>query len=175
MTLPANVRVNIGAPFPSLVKGTGLVSIAKANGIWTVSLNFALLSQVQTAADAANTYVLAYDPLVGSTFFLALAGVNNSKVVKVLTAAGPYAALPTDDVLIVKQTVGAPFTVNVDWSQRIKPLKIVDGKGDAAANNITITPAAGQTQLAIVNYSYTIDGNGASIVLTPLPDNSGAY
>ena len=85
------------------------------------------------------------------------------------------AAQPNDEVLIVNQTAGAPFTVNVDWSTRTKPLRIVDGKGDAATNNITITPAAGQTQLATVNYSYIIDGNGGSITLTPLPDGSGAY
>jgi hypothetical protein len=98
-----------------------------------------------------------------------------TKVVKILTAAGPYAALPSDEVLIVNQIVGAAFTITVDWSQRLKPLRVVDGKGDAAANNITITPAAGQTQMASLNYSYLIDSNGGTITLTPLPDNSGAY
>lgn len=96
-------------------------------------------------------------------------------VVKFLTAAGPYAALPTDEVLIVKQVVGAPFTVTVDWSLRTRGLRVVDGRGDASVNNITITPAPGQTQLASFNYSYVIDGNGGSITLTPLPDNTGAY
>jgi len=175
MTLPANIRVNIGAPFPSQVKGKGIVAVSKANGIWTVSLNFALLAQQQTAADPANTYVLAYDPLIGSTFFLSIAGVFTSRSVKIITAAGPYAALPADDVLIIKQAVGAAFTVNVDWSQRTKPLRVVDGKGDANVNNITITPAAGQTQMALANYFYIIDAAGGSITLTPLPDNSGAY
>lgn len=175
MTLPANIRVNIGAPFPSMVKGGGVVAVAKKNGIWTVSLNLTVLAKVAIAADPANTYVLAYDPLLATTFLVSLAGVFSSKVTKVITAAGPYAALPTDDVLIIKQLVGAAFTVNVDWSARTKPLTIVDGKGDANVNNITITPALGQTQLAQVNYSYIIDASGASITLTPLPDNSGAY
>lgn len=93
----------------------------------------------------------------------------------IITAAGPYVAQPSDNVLIIKQAVGAPFTVTVDWSARTRPLQVVDGKGDAATNNITITPAAGQTQLAIVNFSYVIDGNGGSVILTPLPDGSGAY
>ena len=78
-------------------------------------------------------------------------------------------------MLIIKQAVAAAFTVTVDWSARAKPLRIVDGKGDANVNNITITPAAGQTQMATVNYSYVIDGAGGSITLTPLPDGSGAY
>lgn len=93
----------------------------------------------------------------------------------VLAAAGPYAALPADQIIIVKQTVGAAMTITVDWSARTQPLRIVDGKGDANVNNITITPAAGQTQLATVNYSCIIDGAGGSITLTPLPDNTGAY
>lgn len=94
---------------------------------------------------------------------------------RIVTAAGAIAVLPTDDIIIVKKAAGAATTVNVDWSTRNRSLTIVDGKGDAAANPITITPAAGQTQLAIVNYSYVIDGNGASITLTPLADRSGAY
>lgn len=172
MTLPANIRVNLAAPFPSIVKGQGLVAITKANGVWSVSLNFAALAQVQAAADPANTYVLALNGLTGVQMLLSLAGVGSSKVVKVIAAAGPYAAQPNDDVLIIKQT---PFTVTVDWSARAKPLRVVDGKGDASINNITITPAAGQSQLAVLNGSYIIDGNGGSIVLTPLPDGTGAY
>lgn len=98
-----------------------------------------------------------------------------SKSVRVITTAGPQAADPADDVIIIKQTVGAPFALTVDWSQRTRSLRVVDGKGDAGVNNISITPAAGQTQLAAVNYVYVIDNNGGSIILTPLPDGSGAY
>lgn len=175
MSLPANIRINLAAPFPSIVKGSGVVAVAKANGIWTISLNFGALGLTQAAADPANSYVLIWNALTGIFSLIPISAVFSSKVVKVLTAAGPYAALPTDEVLIVKQAVAAPFTVNVDWSLRTKPLRVVDGKGDAAVNNISVTPAAGQTQLALLNYVYKIDGNGGSITLTPLPDNTGAY
>jgi hypothetical protein len=175
MTQPANIRVNLAAPFPATVKGSGVVAIAKANGIWTVSLNYAALGLAQSVPDPNNTYTLVWNALTGVYTVLRVAAAIAANNVKVLTAPGPYAALPADDVLIVKQIVGAAFTITVDWSVRLKPLRIVDGKGDAAAHNITITPGAGQTQMAAVNYSYVIDGNGASITLTPLPDNSGAY
>lgn len=122
-----------------------------------------------------NASLGVYQPATPALWALLLRPANLSPVTKILTAAGPYAALPTDEVLIVKQAVGAAFTVNVDWSQRARPLRVVDGKGDASAHPITITPAAGQTQLALVNFSYVIDGNGGSITLTPLPDNTGAY
>lgn len=175
MTLPANIRVNASAPFPATVKGSGVVAVAKANGIWTVSLNFGGVVQLQALPDPANTYTLVWNALTGVFSLLQIGAVSSSKVVKTLTAPGPYAALPGDDVLIVKQLIAAAFTVTVDWSQRSKPLRVVDGKGDAAANNITITPAAGQSQMATVNFSYVIDGNGGSITLTPLPDGTGAY
>lgn len=180
MTLPAGIRVNMSAPFPATVKGSGIIGVRKSNGIWTIATNFAvLMPAAQTIADPLNTYVLAWNAITGITSLVAPQVVGLAKSVKILTGAGvltsPYAAQPSDDVLIVKQAVGAPFTVTVDWSARSKPLRIVDGKGDAAANNITITPTAGQTQMATVNYSYVIDGNGGSITLTPLPDNTGAY
>lgn len=175
MTQPANIRINLGAPFPSRVKGSGPVALAKQNGIWTVSLNYGAFGPVNSVPNPATTYSLVWDSTTGTFYLIPLAAVSGNKVVKVITAAGPYAAQPNDDVIIVKQLAGAPFTVTVDWSGRTKPLKVVDGKGDAAANNITITPAAGQTQLASVNYSYVIDGNGGSITMTPLPDHSGAY
>lgn len=175
MTLPASIRINPQIPFPSLVTGSGLVAVAKNNGIWTISLNFTALAQQQIVTDIANTYLLAYNVATGVTSLVQISAASTTKNVRTLIAAGPYAALPSDDVLIVNQTVGAPFTVTVDWSQRARPLRVVDGKGDANTNNITITPAAGQTQLATVNYSYIIDGAGGSITLTPLPNNTGAY
>lgn len=92
---------------------------------------------------------------------------------RVITTAGPQSALPTDVVLIINQTVGAPFTLNVDWSTRIFPLTIVDGKGDAAVNNISIVPAAGQIQQGTLNNTVVIDGNGGLVKLTPLPASIG--
>lgn len=180
-----NVRLKIASPALKLrvaprlsasIQGANVIGVTFSNGIWTASFNPGAEPLLQTVADPTNTYLLAWNAISGAFTNVQIgAVVSAGKVVKVLTAAGPYAALPTDDVLIIKQAVGAPFTVTVDWSARYKPLRVVDGKGDAAINNITITPAGGQTQLAQANYSYKIDGNGGSITLTPLPDNSGAY
>lgn len=175
MTMPPSIRINAQFPFPSLVQGSGPIGISKQNGIWTVSLSFASFGLSTGVPNPATTYSLVWDSSTGIFYVIPISAVSSNKVVKTITAAGPYTALSTDEVLIINQTVGAAFTVNVDWSQRSKPLRIVDGKGDAATNNITITPALGQTQLAQLNYSYVIDGNGGSITLTPLPSGTGAY
>lgn len=98
-----------------------------------------------------------------------------TRVQRVVTAAGAITALSTDDIIIVKKTVGAATTVNVNWADRNRPLTIVDGLGDANTNNITIVPTTGQTQYAIANNSVIIDGNGGSVTLTPLADGTGAF
>lgn len=172
MTLPANIRVNTAAPFPAKVKGAGLIAISKTNGIWTVSINFGALGKSAGVADPANSYVLVWNAATGAASMVQIGAVAVAKNIVTLNGAGPYAAQPNDDVILVKFT---PMAITVDWLARIKPLRIVDAKGDASVNNITITPAVGQTQLAVVNYVYTIDGNGASVTLTPLPDATGAY
>lgn len=174
MTIPANVRVNIGAPFPAQVKGSpaGLIAVAKANGIWTVTLNYGALGVTPVIADPANSVVLVYNTVTGVYSLVKVGQLSSSKNVATLVGAGPYPVPADVDVVLVKFT---PMAITVDWSQRTKPLTVVDAKGDANLNNITITPSAGQTQLAMVDYVYTIDGAGGNVTLTPLPDGTGAY
>lgn len=174
MTLPANIRINMSAPFPATVRGSGAIAIVKQSGIWTVSLNYKAFGLAQTVPDPANTYVLVWNALTGVFTLIPMTAIANTKAVKQLVAAAsPYAAIPSDDVLLIENV---PFTVTVDWSQRLKPLQVVDGSGAASvANPITITPKAGQSQMATVNFSYLIDGAGGSIILTPLPNGTGAY
>lgn len=176
MTLPANIRVATQVPFPSQVKGQGVIGIAKANGVWTVTFDLApLLPGVTAVPNPSTTYALAYDSATGVYYLVQLAAISTNRNVRTLIDAGPYAALPDDDVLIVKPAVAAPYDVTVDWSARSKPLTVVDGKHNAATNNVSITPGAGQTQMGQVDYVYVIDGNGGTITLTPLPDKTGAY
>lgn len=57
----------------------------------------------------------------------------------VVTAAGTYAVLTTDCVVIINKTVGAATTVNLSSTLQTGRVVIVkDGKGDANANNITV-------------------------------------
>ena len=149
MTQPANIRINLGAPFPATVRGSGAIAVAKKNGVWTVSLNFSAFPISQNIPDPLNAYILTWDSVSGVFLLVPAASVASlAKITKVLNGAGayasPYAALASDDVLIVKQGAANPFTVTVDWSQRTKPLRVV--AGDTAANfaDITITPKAGQ-------------------------------
>lgn len=75
---------------------------------------------------------------------------------RVVTAAGAVTMATTDYVVVLNKTVGAATTVNLPSSPTTgQHYYIKDGKGDAATNNITITPAAGN-----------IDGAGTLVLNT---------
>jgi hypothetical protein len=64
---------------------------------------------------------------------------------RVVTAAGAITATTTDHIIEVNKTVGAATTINLPAcnSNAGLILVIIDGKGDAATNNITLVPSAG--------------------------------
>jgi hypothetical protein len=84
--------------------------------------------------------------------------------VRVVTAAGAVTVAATDETIVVNKTVGAATVVNLPAGVLGRRYTIKDGKGDAAANNITITPAAGN-----------IDGAGTSVINTNYGRATVAY
>jgi hypothetical protein len=100
-----------------------------------------------------------------------------SRTQRPVTAAGAVTIDAADaDIVIVKKTVGAATTVNLPLSaSRTVPIMIVDGKGDANTNNITIVPQTGESIYAVVNQTAIIDGNGGSVILTPKGDGTGWF
>ena len=97
--------------------------------------------------------------------------------IREVTSAGDVTADATiDDVIVINKTVGAATTVNlppVAGRAPNRPLKIVDGKLDAAANNITLDGDGSETILGIG--TYVINSNGGSVEVWPRPDGAGWY
>lgn len=80
--------------------------------------------------------------------------------VRTITAAGTVTMLATDGVLLVNKPTGSATPITLEASPVTGATHIVkDGKGDAATNPITITPASG-----------TIDG-ASSFVINTAPSN----
>ena len=86
-------------------------------------------------ADEDSVYIFN-----GSNWYLQDPYVIKNRVV---TAAGSVTVTSDDYLVIVNKTVGAATTVNLPSVWRGRTFVIKDGKGDAATNNITITPASG--------------------------------
>jgi len=102
--------------------------------------------------------------------FVALVGAGLS--VREVTAAGAIVLTNADFLLIVNKTVGAATAVTLPAapgaSQRIK---VLDGKGDAGTNNITVTGDA-ITGGGGTGASMVIDGNGGSLSFVRSADNT---
>lgn len=94
---------------------------------------------------------------------------------RTVTAAGAVTVAADDvDIIIIQKTVGAATTVNLPAAaDRTTPIEIVDGKGDAATNNITMVPDSGDTIFATVDYHAIIDSNGGTLRLRPRKDGTG--
>lgn len=81
---------------------------------------------------------------------------NRILAVRVVTAAGAITVTTADSVVVVNKTIGAASAVALPATPTTGLVFTVkDGKGDAGANNITISPAAG-----------TIDGAATLVIAT---------
>lgn len=123
-----------------------------------------------TADDLSPTSDCIRDT-AGNGFFRVAPNVTETQ--RKVTAAGSVTIAADDsDIIVIAKTVGAATAVALpSAADRSKPVRIVDGKYDAATNNITISPDGSETIMG--GASYVIDSNGASIILTPLADGSG--
>ncbi len=146
MSLPANIRVNVRAPFPTRVQGSAFISVSKANGVWTIAPNYQLLANnvltptqiiaVQDISTGAWSFVYA-------TLFVAAALANY----RTITTAGIVTVLPTDNVLLFNKSPSGTSTINLPASATRSgaPVSAKDLTGDANTNNITFVPLSGET------------------------------
>lgn len=64
---------------------------------------------------------------------------------RIATASPVAVNSTTDTVIITNLTIAGAVAVNLPAGQSGRIVVVLDGKADAATNNITITPSAGQT------------------------------
>jgi hypothetical protein len=173
MTIPANVRVNASLPFPSLVYGTGPITIGKNNGIWTVGFTIAAFGSINPPVGNFPTdYLLGYDAVNNVFFKVSLSnlissfgGFRNQRSV----TATPIVIAGTDQILNCNIASAAACALPAAATRLGVPLTFKD-LGQAATHNITLTPFG----------SETIDGSNTPIVLnqnyqwvTLVPFNDG--
>ncbi len=87
---------------------------------------------------------------------------------RIVTAAGSVTLTSTDYTVIIEKTVGAATPVILPTNVLGEAFIVKDGKGDAATNNITLTPLSGTidgspTYVINTNYgSVSIVGDGTN-------------
>jgi hypothetical protein len=178
MTVPANVRHNIGAPFPALVRGLAFITVAKANGIWTIQPNYPALQQSQQIVDPTTSEVVIYNTITQQYTTISLASLNAAAqgTYRTVIAAGDVPIAASDVTILLNKTVGAATNINLPTSASRLGLSVTvkDYKGDANTHNITFVPAAGETidgfsaAAAAANGTALIDINYGKKTLFPL-------
>lgn len=176
MTLPANIRVNAQLPFPSLVIGTGPITIGKANGSWTVGFTVnAFGSIVPPVPNYPTDFLFGYDALSGVFFKVSItnliatinstAGIRNQRAV----TATPFSIGPTDQIINCRITSAAACTLPAA-STRIGQSITVKDLGQATAHPITLTAAGADTIDGAA--TYVIANNFGWVTLVPFNDGT---
>lgn len=76
---PADIRVNVAFPFPSLVDGDGPITIAKNSGIWTVGYDVSRFPATSLPTSALHTdYTLVWDSVANRFINIALSDLISS-------------------------------------------------------------------------------------------------
>lgn len=163
------IKGKMDVRYPARVDGDKFISVTKANGIITVDVDYTLLGNAPLVDP--TTAIVAFldqtDGIYKATNFQALLAAAAS-VEQHITGAGPVTVLQNTSLVRVDQTVGAPITLNlVSSNLKNGAVKIVDWKGDAGTNNITIN-TTGTDKLQGNRTSWTIASDLASVVLTPI-------
>ena len=176
MTLPANIRVNVRATFPTQVRGAGFIGVTKASGIWTINPDYRTLaaspnlsSNQVLALQNATTGVWSY---INAVQFLAAA----SNAYRIITTAGAQPVLSTDVVLLFNPNPAGVSTVQLPTalSRNGVSVTVKDIAGNANANVITIVPSGAETidglsgAAAAANGIALVDRDYGSRTLYPL-------
>lgn len=113
-------------------------------------------SSVITVANGTSTAALTFVPA-------ALSAALINYPVTVITVGTSYTVLSTDYYVVINKGTGSPTAITLTASPITgRTITIKDGKGDAATNNITISPAAGLIDGA---NNVVIQGNSGSVTL----------
>jgi hypothetical protein len=172
MTLPPSVRVNVGAPFPARVQGSGPVLVTKANGIWTISLNISgIAQQTPPSAKYPTDFFLIWDSVAQSWFQVPLSFLSTLVAARTqrLVTASPIVIAAGDQVLNCNIAAAATCALPTAASRNGVPLTFKD-LGQAGIHPITITPNGAETIDGAANFVMTI--NRQELTLVPFNDGT---
>lgn len=149
-----------------LLGGVG-IKATKTGGIWTVDLDYSDFVEL-TAFDAGEKLAAVYDRSSGVWNVVSFASLISSGQTMQVITDGDCTVLPNDGLIIINKGTGAATAVTLPAaSSKVGKVKIVDFKGDASSNNITVSPDGSETFNGGAT-SWVIDGDGGSAVFDPI-------
>jgi len=175
MTLARSIRVNVGAPFPALVKGDAGIAIRRKNGIWTIELGYMTVGlQNPPSASRYNTdYVLIYDSLAATYVRVPLSAVAGAARSQRAVNVTPVEISSTDQVLNLNLTTPGTIQLPSASQRNGVPLTFKD-LGRQAQNNPQTIVTAPTEFIDGSATSVLLNTNGQAITLTPINDGINA-
>jgi hypothetical protein len=166
------LKLRVTPRIPSeLHDGVG-ITITKTNNVYTPNLDYSNFSEL-FAFDASQKLFLVIDRTTDAWGLVSFASLISAGQTYQVITTGNCTVQPNDGLIIVNKTVGAATAVTLPASAlKVGKVKIVDFKGDAGTNNITVTPA-GVEKFNGAQATWIISGDGASVVFDPIPSGLG--
>ena len=172
------IKAKVLTRFPATVDGANGIEIERSGNVYTIGDDFLSLTELE-AATLANThlkvevdetyYYYSLDTLVTDAALSILAELQTPQVI---TAAGDHTVDTDDYYLVFNKTSGAATEVTLPASaDRVGPITIKDGKGDANSNNITVTPDGSETIDGLSSWVLSFAYSGVTLI--PRPDGNG--
>lgn len=152
----------------------GLGTAVRRDGLATyVDLDTSRFA-LATSYDPSAQQILIQSTVDGSWQLATVSQIlTASQTQQIKTAAGDVNVALNDGLIVVNKTVGGATTVTLPASSsKVGAVKIVDWKGDAGTNNITIA-LTGSDKLNGNLTTWTIAADGGSVVCTPISTGIG--
>lgn len=178
MAIPANVRVNVQAPFPALVTGSSFITLGKTNGVWVIGANGRLINTANPGI-VATDYVIVWDDVAQAWLKISLSNLitvaSQARTQRSVTSS-PIVIGSTDQILNVNISTGLPSCTLPQASTRAGlPLTFKDVGANFAAHVLTLTPFAGDT---IDGQAFlSLSNNRQAVTIVPFNDgvNTGWF
>jgi hypothetical protein len=172
LTLPANVRINPNVPFPSLVIGSGPITVSKNFGIWTIGFSVVNLPTQPGPINNSTDLILVYDSVGGNFFNLPLSAIASSgaRQQRSIQVVGDLPLQSTDQTLNVN---GAGLNIIIPLASTRAGVPFTFKRVDSAPS-FTLTATAPDT----IDGLASLVVNTGSITLVPYNDgvnNSRGY
>lgn len=167
------LRLKVSPRFPiTILDGIG-TKVRKNGLVEYIDLDYSQFYPLGSF-DPTTYQILVQSTIDGSFGFISVAQILTlAQTQQVITSGSTVNVAATDGLIIINKTVGSSTTVNLPASSsKIGSVKIVDWKGDAGTNSITIN-VVGSDKLNGNLTSWVIGADGASMVLTPLINGTG--
>lgn len=164
-----SIRLKFQRNFPAALFADIGIAINKSGGTYTIVPDYSSRDEL-TQFDPSQEEVLIYNKATQLWHVVSLANlVNNATLTTVIITSGAtYAVGVNDKIIAVNKSPGSATTITLPLSSlKVGPVRIIDFKGDAGTNNITVN-VTGSDKLNGNLTSWIIANDGGSILLTPL-------